>query len=165
MTDYFPRAVKLVIEEIEHAVMSNDPRDSGGATNFGIAQSSHPGVDVSRLTRQQAESIYRTEYWRINRCDEMPWWAALPVFDCDVNQGVRIGARLLQRTLRVTVDGVIGAETLSALQKAPDPLEVMAEFMSRRLDRYANSDGYATFGSGWQRRVIKVSVWAFCPSS
>jgi lysozyme family protein len=119
----------------------NDPDDPGGATNFGVTIGTMRRLgldltgdglvsvaDVRKLTRAQAIDIFITHYF------ERPQIAALPssvqssVFDMYVNAGsnaVRILQRLLGRMgQEVSVDGVIGPQTIAAAQaaaqKAPD---------------------------------------------
>ena len=41
-----------------------NPSDTNGTpSNFGINQAANPGVDVTKLTQDQAKQIYRTKYW------------------------------------------------------------------------------------------------------
>jgi len=133
---------------------TNDPRDPGKLTRFGVAQASHPNIDVAELTKGDAAEIYLNQYWKPLRCGDMPPCVALAVFDCAVNQGPGIAARLLQRAARVREDGVIGPNTLAAISRAPEA--VLEAFMVGRLLRYANTGNFDRFGKGWFARVAAV---------
>jgi len=111
---------------------SNDPRDPGGETKFGISKRAYPNVDIPRLTLEQAQGIYRRDYWDACGCDTMSWERALCVFDMAVNQGQ--GAA---RALNV---------------QAHDTAELMAE----RAVRYADNNNFPTYGKGWMNRLFKV---------
>ena len=56
----FETAIAFVLNE--EGGYSNDPRDPGGETNFGISKRAHPQVDIKNLTLEEAESIYRYEH-------------------------------------------------------------------------------------------------------
>lgn len=74
---------------------SNTPGDPGGPTAFGIAQKSHPTLDIKALTAAQAKVIYAAEYWRASGADALQWPLNLLVFDCAVNQGAKTAQEIL----------------------------------------------------------------------
>jgi lysozyme family protein len=111
----------------------NDPRDSGGETNFGITVAvarGHgyygPMVD---MPRKVAFDIYAAKYWDAVRGDqlvELSEAVAEEVVDTSVNMGPGRAGKFLQRALNalnnkaklyadLKVDGAIGPATLSAL--------------------------------------------------
>ncbi|WP_439155235.1 holin-associated N-acetylmuramidase [Yoonia sp.] len=147
----------------------NDPDDPGGATKYGVTvhtmrrlgldltgDSQVDAADVKVLTRARAVSIFVDHYFRRPGIDRLPAPLQASVFDMYVNAGgnaVKILQRLLgDMRIPVTVDGVIGPETIAATQKAmqaaPDHL-VDAYGIARRnyyydlADRRANSRKYA----------------------
>lgn len=132
---------------------TNDPRDPGGLTRFGISQRAHPEVDVSRLTVEGAKRIYRTEYWDRARCEAFPLCIALALFDAAVNQGVTTAVRLLQLALKVDPDGVVGPKTIEAASRAI-PFDLLDDFQSHRALRY--SEGQHVFRRGWFRRQFRL---------
>ena len=148
----FDRALDLILR-LEGGD-TNDPRDPGKLTRFGIAQASHPNIDVAELTKADAAEIYASQYWNPLHCAEMPPCIALAVFDCAVNQGPVIAARLLQRAAGVPEDGIVGSRTLAAVSRAPGA--VLDAFMVGRLLRYANTGNFDRFGKGWFARAITV---------
>jgi lysozyme family protein len=106
------------------------PGDAGGTTKWGIAQNSHPNVKVKELTRAEAMGIYRKEYWKPMRLDDLDvpddrvgFGLAANVFRMAVHAGVKVSANLLQQALNyvmkegqvpLKVDGDIGSVTISA---------------------------------------------------
>jgi hypothetical protein len=64
---------------------SNDPRDPGGETNFGISKRYHPDVDIKNLTVDGAKAIYLSEYWIPAKCDAAEYPMDICLFDSQVN--------------------------------------------------------------------------------
>ncbi|MGH7091826.1 MAG: glycoside hydrolase family 108 protein [Stellaceae bacterium] len=133
---------------------ANEPDDPGGATRFGISKRAYPGLDIARLTLEDAKAIYRRDYWEAHRCGAMPWRWALAAFDGAVNQGAA-AILLLQRALGLAEDGVVGPETLRLAAEAND--DAFAEFLALRAERYAATAGFARFGRGWLKRLFRVT--------
>lgn len=150
----FERAVNFVMD-LEGGY-TNDPQDHGGETRWGITKRDHPEIDIPTLTRDQAAEIYRKAYWNICKCDQLPSGINLLVFDCAVNQGTDKAARLLQRSLKVEEDGVIGPETLNAAKEAGSSL--VAELAAQRMLAYGSIPQFTRYGLGWSRRLMKVVV-------
>lgn len=114
---------------------NNDPRDSGGETNFGItvavARANGYAGDMRDLPYSLAFMIYEAKYWTAIRASDMLDLSepvTVEVLDTGVNMGVRRSSRLLQRGLNVlnlrgalfddlVVDGWIGNATLGALKE------------------------------------------------
>lgn len=138
----------------------NDPDDPGGATNHGVTIHTmrRLGLDLDRdgtvteqdvrvLTRDQAVSIFVDHYFNRPRIADLPTPLHATVFDMYVNAGanaVRILQRLLQdMRIQVTVDGVIGPETITATQQgfaAAKDHFVDAYGIARRNYYYALAD-------------------------
>ena len=83
----FEKALKFVLKW--EGGYSNDPRDPGGETKYGISKRSYPELDISKLTLKQAEEIYYQNYWLKTGCDELPYPFNIVVFDTAVNMGRR----------------------------------------------------------------------------
>lgn len=81
---------------------TNDPSDSGGATNFGITIADYRKYinkngtpdDVKNMTLAQAKSIYKTRYWNTVDGDNLPSGVDYTVFDYGVNSGVSRALRV-----------------------------------------------------------------------
>lgn len=154
----FDLAVGFVLrDEIEGGYV-NDPRDPGGETNFGISKRSYPSVNIRALTREGAIAIYRRDYWNAVRGDDLPPALAVCAFDAAVNQGPRPAITLLQKALGVTADGIIGPATLKAARDA-NPEAAMANYLSWRLHRYANTNNAAVYMRGWSKRVLLLATF------
>jgi lysozyme family protein len=131
----------------------NHPKDPGGETKYGIAKKFYPELDIKNLTVDQAKEIYFNDYWKKNKCDQMHPAVALLVFDSTVNQGFVAAGKILQRSLRITDDGIIGPQTLSKVNNT-NPMIVIKEFTSQRALYYAHTRNVETFGLGWYRRLV-----------
>ncbi|MEN0074954.1 MAG: glycosyl hydrolase 108 family protein [Paracraurococcus sp.] len=160
----FDRAVALILEN--EGGFSNDPRDRGGMTNFGITARTYAdfhglaleSVDeatMRALTREQAIEIYRSNYWNAACCDRLPPGLDLCIFDFGVNAGVRRAILLLQELVGVTQDGSVGAITLAAAA-ACDPVELIERYAERRLAYYRSLPNFDAFGRGWTLRTTRM---------
>lgn len=113
----------------------NNPADRGGATNWGITEATarawgYTG-DMRDLTRVEAYEILETNYWKkpgYDRIAHLSLSLAFELCDAGVNTGPAHPSRWLQRWLNafnqneriypdLNVDGVIGNNTLQALQR------------------------------------------------
>ncbi|WP_375270893.1 glycoside hydrolase family 108 protein [Sphingomonas sp.] len=114
---------------------SDHPADRGGATRFGITEAvacanGYAG-DMRHFSRGAAAAIYRRIYWTRPAFDQVATRApalAAELFDTGVNMGPAVAVTFLQRALNalnrgasdyadVTLDGRLGAQTLSALDR------------------------------------------------
>lgn len=134
---------------------TNDPRDPGGLTKFGISKRSHPSVDIMNLTKEEAADIYRREYWNPIHGDALPAGLDLLVFDSAVNQGVKPAVLMLQLAAGAQGDSVMGSETLAAVNRKPKE-EVAIMFAARRAKRYAVNPNVGIYGTGWYKRLFVV---------
>jgi lysozyme family protein len=135
----------------------HDPADPGGHTKYGISKRAHPEVDIATLTVGQAAEIYRTKYWALAGCADLPWPVALGVFDMAVNAGVRTAVRCLQRAVGAVDDGVLGPATLKAVD-GRDPVRVARDLAVYRMRHYAALEGWGRFGLAWTKRTIDAVV-------
>lgn len=146
---------------------SNDPMDSGGATNLGITSETlaeYLGrpvtvADVRGLTAETAAAIYRARYWQPVHGDSLPAGVDLMAIDSAVNMGVRTAARMLQVAVGVPMDGVIGDQTLSALAHVR-PEAVIQAMSAKRAQTYRALDDFKRFGAGWLNRLSAVTKQA-----
>ncbi len=151
----FNRAFEIVIG-IEGGY-SNDPKDRGGETKYGISKRAYPYLDIPSLTLDDAKRIYRRDYWEFVAGDALPWPLNCFVFDAAVNQGVSPAIRLLQTALGVDDDGVIGPQTISAVGKFPLS-EVCALYLALRGMRYSSTAAFERYGKGWLKRLF-LALW------
>src|SRR5581483_2390321 len=107
------KAFKLLMAQ-EGTSLTAIKNDKGGLTKFGIAQASHPTLDVAKLTPQDAITIYAGEYWAPAKCSYLKTELQYIHFSCAVNCGVASAVRILQRTAQVPDDSLIGDVTIRA---------------------------------------------------
>lgn len=113
----------------------NNPADRGGATKYGITEAvarenGYKG-NMKDLPLDVAKSIYRKQYWispRFDQVNAISSPVAEELLDTGVNCGTGFAKPLLQRALNLlnnqgkagfpdlTVDGIYGTATLSALR-------------------------------------------------
>lgn len=133
----------------------NDPNDAGGETNMGISKRAYPDVDIKNLTLQTAKNIYYFDYWLRCRCQFMPDALSIAVFDFAVNSGIKTAIKKLQMALGVSVDGIVGNQTIGACNRLP-VRKVLDEYIRLRLEYLMKLKGWRRYGNGWGRRVIGI---------
>ena len=165
----FPRCVDIILGQ--EGGFSNRSDDPGGATNLGITigtltawrkdrgESAATVEDVRNLTRDTAAEIYRTNYWNVLRCDDLPAGVDLLTFDMGVNAGPGRAAKILQKAVGAEDDGSVGSATIAAA-KVKAPLEIINQMTQGRLDFYRGLPTFATFGVGWTNRTHQVQTAA-----
>jgi lysozyme family protein len=137
------------------AALTNTKGDKGGLTKYGIAQASHPGVDIASLTQEQAIQLYIEEYWVPLHCANLKPGLQYMHFDTAVNCGVVAAVKMLQRAAKVTPDGIMGPETIVASMKISLP-----QYAIQRLAYYSeivkNDNSQSKFYIGWVNRVRTI---------
>jgi lysozyme family protein len=123
--------------------------DAGGLTKYGISQHAYPAEDIANLTEDRAKFLFKRDYWDPCRCDDLPPRLALSLADAAFNEGQVTAVRLLQQSLRIPADGIVGPQTLALAPGAN-----INDFLSRRLLRYA--DGDPASRHGWFMRVLRL---------
>ncbi|WP_445501818.1 glycoside hydrolase family 108 protein [Microvirga sp. G4-2] len=157
----FEQALVLVLQHEGGFV--RHPRDSGGATNFGITLQTLSRArgyaasidDVRHLTPEEAAAIYRHFYWDAVRADDVPRGLDLALFDLAVNSGPDRAIMLLQKVLCVAVDGLIGPVTLEAA-RSTDAIDAIRRLTQERLGFLSRLANWPIFGRGWRRRVLDI---------
>jgi lysozyme family protein len=85
------------------------------------------------------------------------------LFETAVNLGVRQTVRLAQRVLGVPTDGILGPQTLSAINGV-SPKEFIKDFTLTRIAFYTalankNPRKYALYLRGWINRALEALSW------
>lgn len=152
----FDRALTIVLGH--EGGYSNDPRDPGGETMFGItvtvARENGYHGPMRELPRAIAATIYLARYWQAAHCDELPWPLCLYVFDSAVNQGVGAATRMLQAALDTVQDGIVGPTTKRLARESTQ--WHWSRFMALRAQRYVETRNFDRFGQGWLIRLFSV---------
>lgn len=131
------QSVEKIAQEIvaREGGFVNDPADPGGATQHGVTLGTLRRLgmdltgdgaitveDVRAVTPARATAIFIEHYFRRPRLDRLPARIQASVFDMYVNAGAN-AVKILQRLLRqmgqnITVDGLVGPQTIAAAQAA-----------------------------------------------
>lgn len=136
---------------------SNNPKDPGGETNWGISKRSYPELDIKNLTQDAAKAIYKRDFWDKCRCDDLSPELAFALFDCAVNSGCERAVTLLQKTLGVAEDGSFGRVTMRRVNDE-DASVLTAKYLGRRLQFMTSLRPWDTFSKGWARRIAEQLV-------
>jgi lysozyme family protein len=78
------------------------------------------------------------------------------VFDAAVNQGVEPAIMMLQKTLKIAQDGILGVVTLKAAQDARD--QAVSMYLADRALRYIGTRNFDQYGRGWLRRLFVLAM-------
>lgn len=120
--------------------LSTDPNDAGNyvngvfvGTKYGISASAHPGLDIVNLTIEQAQEIYRTQYWQASGANTMPWPMCLAHLDLAVNGGVGRAQQALD-------------------EAGPD----FIRYMAWRIAWYTRLAQFDIYGRQWIRRCAEL---------
>lgn len=155
MTDRQRRAIEATIFNIEKKY-SNDPRDPGGRTAWGITERDHPEMWVNGPpTKEQAIEFYsetNKEYWQ-SRYDALVYEPiALELFEAGVLCGPGRAVKFLQEAFNLLlpdlttwtvlrVDGVFGPVTLATVNR----FCAVNDDWCRALYRAMNGEQYLRF--------------------
>lgn len=145
----------------------NDPYDRGGATNKGVTigtfQSFYPGKtvdDLKRITDDQWLTIFKSGYWNPWQADQIKNQAIANILvDWAWSSGARTAIRKVQELLGVSVDGLVGNETLSAIN-GQDAEELFDRIKVARydfVDAIVKRDpSQKRFITGWKNRIKSI---------
>lgn len=156
------------LEPIEGGYV-DDKDDRGGCTNKGITQTTYdvwrlnkhlPMRHVKELSKEEHEAIYATYFYNPIQADKLPKPLDLCVFDAAVQHGVGRSSKWLQRVVSAYPDGVIGSNTIKAVEVFcfRNGLAMLVnEYLSIRERFYkeliANDPSQKKFEKGWDNRM------------
>lgn len=139
---------------------SNNPRDPGGKTMFGVtndtwtkfcAKVGLPNKPVRSITRSDAEQLFFSEFWNAAKCEGLAAGVDLATFDASVNSGVSRGLKWLM--------GSVGGSDV----------ETVKRICAKRLTFVQALRNWKTFGKGWSNRIADVQAkgvaWALVATS
>ena len=75
---------------------TNDPKDPGGETKFGISKASHPTLDIKALLLTEAMDCYYKDYWMKYNIDALKYPFSVAVFDSYVQHRPNVVAKLVK---------------------------------------------------------------------
>ena len=142
----------------------DDPHDHGGRTSRGIIQrewdtwrATHAGLptDVWEAPQDQIDAIYREQYWN-PYCDSLPAGIDLCFFNACVNSGRIQAVKELQRALGVQADGMLGMQTMQAVNSAHSTVDLIHLICEQRRAFYRALKQFPRYGKGWLARTDRV---------
>jgi len=122
-------AVMLTLRNEDSTLRGTITTDAGGRTKYGIAEVDNPDLwDANHPegpTLEEAILRYTSQYWPLAFAQLNSQHVADFIFDLGVNIGKFHAAQIFQRAISwtgvtVTIDGVIGAETVHAANSCDD---------------------------------------------
>ena len=161
MADY--RKLKPFILKWEGGYV-NDKDDLGGATNKGVTLATFRSVygqgktanDLRNMTDQQWETIFKKHFWDKWRADEIEDQSVANILVDWLWASGSYGIKIPQRVLGVSVDGIVGAKTIAAVN-AKDGKQFFKEVRQERvdfIDRICTSRPQnKKFRKGWLNRI------------
>ena len=149
--------IRIVLLSEGGSKYTNDPKDDGGETKYGISKKAFPRVDIKNLTEEDAISIYKKKYYDPCKCDLFnDELLALHVFDFGVNAGISRAIKTLQSVMGIKADGIIGKQTI---EKANSGDYVKLYMDARKAFYYSIGVGLNNkFIKGWINRVNNLKV-------
>jgi lysozyme family protein len=144
-------------------LVANHPLDPGGFTYAGISQNAHTNwkgweylTKGKLIPESLIVSFYDSLVWKPMMCDSMSPALAFYLFDTACLIGTPYATYLLQKTLNVTSDGIMGPLTLQAIRNhdvqslLPKLHTARITFHRKVVQKYPNLN---VFYKGWIRRV------------
>ena len=165
MTKNFRDCLELVLKHEGGFV--DHPKDPGGMTNLGVTKkvweewAGHPvsEKDMRELTPEIVAPMYEMRYWRTSYCEKLPRGLDLLVFSMAVNAGAGRSVKLLQDSVGLVMDGIIGPITMARINEA-NVETLIDKFSEIRADYYKGLKLFPVFGKGWLNRTDKERLEA-----
>ena len=163
----FKEVVEKVIQ-LEGGFVEH-PADSGGPTKYGItervARKYGYQSDMRDLSIFEAKEIYRMAFWEkydLNKIEDNQ--LAGRVFSFGINAGMSTAIRKLQEGCNlltgddIAEDGLIGAETLQAVNSFGRPERILNTLKALQAEYYLdivrNNQTQHIFLAGWLNRIF-----------
>ncbi len=141
-------------------------------TKFGIAApvlakalNRVPSVlEMKNLTRASAQAVYKSQFWDRIKGDFISNQEVANIFfDGAVNHGVSRGTKMMQEALKVNQDGIVGAQTLNAINTV-DPAFIYNDYKRIRWNFYheivQNRPDQNVFLKGWLKRIESFTAFS-----
>ncbi len=144
-------------------LIANHPLDPGGFTYAGISQNVHASwegwgylTNGKPIPDSVIVSFYDSLVWKPMMCDSMPPAIAFYLFDTACLIGTPYTTYLLQKTLNIKPDGIMGPQTLQAIRNQ-NPKDLLSKLHASRIafhtkivQKYPKLN---IFYNGWVRRA------------
>ena len=156
----------------------NDPDDRGGETYRGVARnfwSNWSGwkdidlakskdnfplcLDADEVLQTNIRLFYKHNFWDFVKGDFInDQEIAESIFDFAVNSGRRTSIIMVQKALKVKVDGILGNITLGKINRIEAPKCFLLAFANEKIKRYIRlckqKKSQKKFFYGWVRRSV-----------
>ena len=155
MDDFISKTIYFETGGKKDGAYTNDKKDSGGETKWGISKKAHPDLNIKTLTYKDAKAIYEKEYFNKLYETIKDEKLAFKLFDMGVLMGPGIATKLLQRAIvkyraTIKVDSRFGPMTLAAINMAEDDILYEAYLENLRARVY-----WITLFKPWNRKFLK----------
>ena len=121
-------------------------------TKYGISAMTYPDLDIKSLSLVQAKHIYKRDWWDKINADQIDSALVFQVWDFAINAGMGTAKRKLQKAVGVAEDGMIGKQTIQAINNT-ELNDVLMKFNAERLKYYTSLSTWPRYGKGWTLRV------------
>ena len=138
----------------------NNPNDPGGETNLGVTKAvweeyvGHPVTTMKNLTKDDVAPLYEQKYWRACYGEVLPRGLDFLCFSFGINAGSGRSVKLLQQSLGLVSDGIIGPKVMQKLRES-NIADVIKSFSESRREYYKSLKNFPIFGKGWISRTDK----------
>ena len=138
----------------------NNPNDPGGETNLGVTKAvweeyvGHPVTTMKNLTKDDVAPLYEQKYWRVCYGEVLPRGLDFLCFSFGINAGSGRSVKLLQQSLGLVSDGIIGPKVMQKLRES-NIADVIKSFSESRREYYKSLKNFPIFGKGWISRTDK----------
>ena len=147
----------------------DDPLDRGGATNKGITIGTFRNFYGKEATVEQLKNITDEQWLHIFKCGFWDKWKADDinnqsiadiVVDWAWGSGAATSIKQVQKILGVAVDGIVGDDTLTAINIAGQR-SLFVKIHNRRIEFVENivkrDPSQARFLKGWKNRINSLT--------
>lgn len=128
-------------------------------TKWGLAAMTYPHLDIANITLEQAKEIYYNDWWLKLKMERWPNVMKYQMFDAAFNHGTGRANQFLQFAARVKEDGVVGPNTIKAVNMT-DPNDIVLRFLAKRLRYFTEVKTWSEFSKGWSLRVAQCLEYA-----
>lgn len=147
----------------------DDPLDRGGATNKGITIGTFRNFYGKDATVEQLKNITDEQWLHIFKCGYWDKWKADDIANQSIAEivvdwawasGTGTSIKQVQKILGVSVDGIVGNDTLTAINTA-DQRDLFDRIHMKRIrfveDIVKRNPSQARFLKGWKNRINSLT--------
>lgn len=156
--------------------------DTGGLTHRGITQSTYDAYakqnkmaskPVTNLNYGETKDFYSNEFYKKPKIDKLPERVQGVAFDYAVNSGAGQAVKTIQKIVGTDADGVIGKNTLKAIDEYVSKngdTALASKIVDERMNHLSelissNPQKYSPYAQGWANRINKLRDIYLTPKS